>query len=175
MEYDVGYNQKIRVNTTAKEAFSHGLARDIDDLERAVNTLKEIDTTKKDLEKVMKGFDEGTADYEDAKVKYEAAVKAYDYIREKVHNMFESTLSSTKDYLDSTNIAITDNGTRSQRLSLVSNRLMDQRTTFRNLQSENENVDIAEATIQLTSAKLTYDAALMATGKIMQNSLMNYI
>ena len=175
MEYDVGYNQKIRVNTTAKEAFSHGLGRDMDDLERAVNTLKEIDTTKKDLEKVMKGFDEGTADYEDAKVKYEAAVKAYDYIREKVHNMFESTLSSTKDYLDSTNIAITDNGTRSQRLSLVSNRLMDQRTTFRNLQSENENVDIAEATIQLTSAKLTYDAALMATGKIMQNSLMNYI
>lgn len=47
MEYDVGYNQKIRVNTTAKEAFSHGLARDIDDLERAVNTLKEIDTTKR--------------------------------------------------------------------------------------------------------------------------------
>ena len=52
---------------------------------------------------------------------------------------------------------------------------MDQQTTFKTLQSENEDVDIADVTIQLTSTKLTYDAALMATGKIMQTSLMNYI
>ena len=72
-------------------------------------------------------------------------------------------------------IQVTDNGTRGSQLDLVSNRLMDQKTTFETLQSENEDVDIAEVIIQLTSANLTYNSALMATSKIMQNSLMNYI
>lgn len=78
-------------------------------------------------------------------------------------------------HLDDTNISVTDNGTRSSRLTLISNRLMEQKTTFRTLQSENEDVDITEVAIQLTSTELTYEAALMATGKIMQTSLMNYI
>ncbi len=77
--------------------------------------------------------------------------------------------------MDATNVAITDNGTRSQRLDLISKRLMDQKTTFKTLQSENEDADIAEVAINLTSTELTYEAALMATGKIMQTSLMNYI
>jgi len=36
-------------------------------------------------------------------------------------------------------------------------------------------VDITEVAIQLTSAELTYEAALMATGKLMQTSLLNFI
>ena len=52
---------------------------------------------------------------------------------------------------------------------------MSQKTNFENLESENENVDVTEVAVKLTSAELTYEAALMATGKIMQTSLMNYI
>ena len=52
---------------------------------------------------------------------------------------------------------------------------MTQTTTFKTLQSENEDIDLAETVTQLTSAQVTYEASLMATGKISQNSLMNYI
>lgn len=180
IEYDVGYNQKIQVNTTADEVFTHSLDRDMDDLERALNDLAKIDTTKEDLKKVLDEMEERNVSEDDAtyvKVKnqYDAAKKAYDYIRENVHKMFEKTISDTQGYLDDANVAITDNGTRSQRLDLIENRLMDQKTTFQTLQSENEDADIAEVAIQLTSTELTYNAALMATGKIMQTSLMNYI
>jgi len=61
------------------------------------------------------------------------------------------------------------------KLDLIQNRLMSQKTNFENLESENENVDVTEVAVKLTSAELTYEAALMATGKIMQTSLMNYI
>ena len=175
IEYDVGYNQKIQVNSTADEVFTHNLDRDIDDMENALEELVKIDATRKDMENVLKGLEEGTAEYNDVKAKYDAADKAYSYIRENMHNIFEKTISRTQGYLDDTNVAVTANGTRSQRLSLISNRLMDQRTTFRTLQSENEDADIAEVAVQLTSTELTYEAALMATGKIMQTSLMNYI
>ena len=173
--YDVGYNQKIQVNSTADEVFTHNLDRDIDDMENALEELVKIDATRKDMENVLKGLEDGTAEYNDVKAKYDAADKAYSYIRENMHNIFEKTISRTQGYLDDTNVAVTANGTRSQRLSLISNRLMDQRTTFRTLQSENEDADIAEVAVQLTSTELTYEAALMATGKIMQTSLMNSI
>lgn len=175
IEYDVGYNQKIQVNTTADEVFGHDLDRDIDDLEKAIADLVAINETKTDMDTVLKGLEEGTAEYADVKLKYEAAEKAYSYIRENIHSMLEGSITKFQGYLDDTNVAITDNGTRSQRLDLISNRLMDQKTTFKTLQSENEDADIAEVAVQLTSTELTYEAALMATGKIMQTSLMNYI
>ena len=77
--------------------------------------------------------------------------------------------------LDTANIAVTDNGTRSKRLDLVNSRLMTQTTTFKTLKSENEDIDLAEAATELTTAQVTYEASLMATGKISQASLMNYI
>lgn len=175
IEYDVGYNQKIEVNTTADEVFNHNLDRDVDDLVTALASLEKIESTWTDLKKVLSGLDEGTADYKEVQTKLEAADKAFSYIRENIHDLMQHTITSIQQYLDDTNVAITDNGTRESRLDLISNRLMDQQTTFKTLQSENEDVDIADVTIQLTSTKLTYDAALMATGKIMQTSLMNYI
>lgn len=175
IEYDVGYNQKIRVNTLASEAFTHGIDRDIDDLEKALASLTEINSTVEDLKTLKKNLTEGTPDYETVEQELAAAQKAYDYVRENIHSMFEGTITSVQNYLDQTNVAVTDNGARSSRLDLVSNRLMEQKTTFQTLQSENEDVDISEVAIQLTSTELTYEAALMATGKIMQTSLMNYI
>lgn len=175
IEYDVGYNQTIRVNTMANEAFSHGLDRDIEDLERALSSLQEISATMTDLSKLKKELTEGTADYEKVEKQLDAATKAYNYARENIHTKFENSITSMQGYLDDTNIAVTDNGTRSSRLALISDRLMDQKTTFKTLQSENEDADIAEVTVELTSSKLTYEAALMATGKILQTSLMNYI
>lgn len=175
IEYDVGYNQKIRVNTLASEAFTHGIDRDIDDLERALASLTEINSTVEELKSLKGSLTEGTADYETVERELAAAQKAYDYERENIHSMFERTITSTQNYLNETNVAVTDNGARSSRLDLVSKRLMEQKTTFQTLQSENEDADIAEVAIQLTSTELTYEAALMATGKIMQTSLMNYI
>ena len=180
IEYDVGYNQKIEINTTADEVFTHSLDRDMDDLDRALEELAKIDASQQDLKNIMKeleakNIDETDPEYIRTKNLYDATKKSYDYIRENVHSIFERTISDAQGYLDDANVAITDNGTRGQRLDLISNRLMDQKTTFQTLQSENEDADIAEVAIQLTSTELTYNAALMATGKIMQTSLMNYI
>ena len=77
--------------------------------------------------------------------------------------------------IDMANNAVTVNGTRSKRLDLISSRLMDQVATFQELQSENEDVDLAEAGTMLAMARLTYEASLNATGKIMTQSLMDYI
>ena len=77
--------------------------------------------------------------------------------------------------LDDTNLSITNVGTRSSKLDLIKSRMQNQKTTFETLKSENEDVDITEVAIKLSSAELTYEAALMSTGKVLQNTLLNFI
>ena len=175
IEYDVGYNQRIRINTLAEDVFKHELDRNIDDLENAVRDLLEIERIRDDLNEVLSGYSEGTPEHTMVKKQLDAAQKAYDYMRDNVHRMFERSITIMQKALDDINIAVTDSGTRSARLDLISNRLLSQKTTFEILRSENEDIDIAEIAIKLTSTELSYNAALMATGKIMQTSLMNYI
>ena len=52
---------------------------------------------------------------------------------------------------------------------------MSQKTSFDKLQSDNENIDITQAAVELSSVELAYEAALMATGKITQTTLLNYL
>lgn len=173
--YDVGYNQTIEINTTADEVFQHGLRRDVQDLDVALTELKNIEEVRAVLKEKFEALDESSSMYAQVKNQYDAADKAYTYIRENMHDLMQKTITKMQNYLDDANVAVTDNGTRSSRLELITNRLMDQTTTFETLQSENEDVDIAEVAIQMTSANLTYEASLTATSKIMQTTLMNYI
>ena len=175
ISYDVGYNQRIDINTTADEVFTHTLARDMDDLTNVINSLKNIKSIKDTLSSAIKGMEEYDPDYADTKRQLDAAEKAYSYIRQSAHDMFGHAISNMQSYIDATNVAVTDSGTRESRLSLIKNRLMDQKSSFEDLQVENEGADITEVAVELTSAQLTYDASLMSTSKIMQTTLMNYI
>ena len=175
IEYDVGMNQSIRVNTTADEVFQHAIGRDVDDLISAMQAVVDMEKT---VEK-LKGMAEDTKYNESEKKiinnQLDAANKALTMLSEKAQKVFESGITKMQGHLDTANLATTNCGTRSKRLELIQTRLMSQKTSFETLESENENVDITEVAIQLSSAKLTYEAALMATGKILQTSLMNYI
>ena len=172
--YDVGFAQSIVVNTTADAVFTTDVKRDVNDLKNMLDELQQVATTMKTLkDKLAVTSDENHK----AKIQNEldSATKAYDYLRENIQREFEHKITSMQKALDTANIAVTDNGTRAKRLDLVSSRLMNQTTTFKTLQSENEDIDIAEAATKLTTAQVTYEASLMATGKISQTSLMNYI
>lgn len=173
--YDVGFNQQIQVNTVANEVFTHNVRRDMDDFQHCLKELKAIETQKSDIEKKMSEVEEGSTDYIDLQKKLEAVEKADTYIRDSIQTKFENQITKYQTYMDDTNVAITNNATRGSRLELISTRLMNQKATFKELQTNNEDIDITEVAVELSSSELTYQAALMATSKIMQTNLMNYI
>ncbi len=173
--FDVGFNQQIQVNTVANEVFTHDVQRDMDDLQYCLQELQAIETAKSDIEAKLEEAEEGSDEYEDLQKQLEAVEKAETYIRDSIQTSFENQITKYQQYMNSTNVAITNNATRGSRLELISTRLMNQKTTFKELQSNNEDVDISEIAVELSSAELTYQAALMATSKIMQTNLMNYI
>lgn len=173
IEYDVGFNQTIRVNSTADECFQHGIGRTVDDLVQAMQDVLDLEAVKTKLE----GLQE-TATGNDADIlskQMEAVEKALTFSRDKCQKLFESGISTFQGYLDDANLCITNCGTRSSKLELIENRMKGQKTTFETLKSENEDIDITETAINLQSAEMTYEAALMATGKVMQTTLLNFI
>lgn len=173
--YDVGFNQQIQVNTVATEVFTHDVRRDMDDFKHCLDQLRGIETQISDIEKKMAEYPKDSDDYKNWSKKLEAAEKAQSYIRENIHTKFENQITKYQTYSDENNIAITNNATRGSRLDLITTRLASQKATFKDLQTDNEGIDITQVAVELSSSELTYQAALMATGKIMQTSLMNYI
>lgn len=172
IEYDVGFNQQLQVNTTADEVYLHGIGRAVDEMLVMLDELDKIDATVEKLEAMV-----GNENYDQTEVeaKLAAAQKAQTYMKDMIQRNFENGITEMQGYLDTVNMAYTTIGNRSLRLELVENRLGNQQTAFETLTSENEDADIAELAVQLSSAELTYDAALAATGKLLQTSLMNYI
>lgn len=174
IEYDVGYNQRIQVNTIAEEAFNPSVTREVDDMIQALERLQKIEG----VTTTLKGMLDKESDPDKQKIiqdQLDAANKALTYEKEVVQKKFSGGLTVMQGFLNEVNLAVTGCGARGSRLDLVSNRLSSQKSTFEILKSENEDVDLSEAVVQLTSAENTYEAALKATGKIMQVNLMDFI
>ena len=173
IEYDVGFNQTIRVNSTADECFQHGIGRAVDDLVQTMQDVVDLETVKSRIE----GLQETAtgADVDILAKQMEAVEKALTLSKDKCQKLFESGIATFQSYLDDANLCITNCGTRSSKLELIDNRMKSQKTTFETLKSENEDIDVTETAIDLKSAEMTYEAALMATGKVMQTTLLNFI
>lgn len=179
IEYDVGFNQVIQINTTADELYTHNIGREIDDLVKTMQQMIDLEKTIGRIEDTMGALSESDPQYQAKKdvlqAQLDAANKAHTFVKENVETEFSSGITAMQGYLNQTNLALTNCGTRGKKLELIESRLMSQQTTFETLKSNNEDADITEIAIKLNSAELTYEASLMATGKIMQTSLLSFI
>lgn len=176
IEYDIGFNQTIQVNSTADECFNHGIGREVDDIMRAMQDVLKLEGVKTDIENALNNVDENDAQAKKIlQNQLEAVEKGLTLAKEKEQRLFERGITSFQKHLDSANLSLTSCGARSSKLELVKNRTQNQKTTFETLKSENEDIDITEVIIGLTAAELTYNASLMATGKVAQTTLLNYI
>ena len=172
MKYDVGYSQTIDVNTQANEMFTTDVKRCMDDLNEGLKKYQVLETT---IDQIKTNIETGTGNRADLEKELAAAEKARDFLRDDLQKQLESKITDFQKALDVANTAVTENGTRSRRLELIQNRLMNQVTTIKTLASENEDIDMAETATNLMTAQTIYNASLQATGKISQQSLMDYI
>lgn len=171
ISYDMGLSQSLRVNTNAGEVYAPEIGRDVDDLVRVTDDAVKMQNTVKTIEGLLEKDPDNAA----LKERLNAANKAMTFLSNKMQRMFESGITKMQNHHDTANLALTQAGSRGQRLDLIKNRLGSQQTTFKTLSSENEDADFEDVAVQLSSAELSYQAALMATGKIAQTTLLNYL
>lgn len=175
IEYDVGFNQRIRVNSTADECFKHGIGREVDDIMTAMQNVLDLEGVEASLKSLLKDAEGDEVKTKQLTDQLDAVGKALTYAKNKEQKLFEEGITAFQGYLDDANLCMTNCGNRGSKLELFKNRSQSQKTSFETLKSTNEDIDITEVLIKLNSAELTYNASLLATGKVMQTSLLNFI
>ena len=58
---------------------------------------------------------------------------------------------------------------------MIQTRLEDLKINFTDLRDTNEVVDLEEAVVNYTAAQTAYNAALNAAGRMVQNSLLDFL
>ncbi|HWR07944.1 flagellar hook-associated protein FlgL [Sporomusa sp.] len=86
-----------------------------------------------------------------------------------------SCLDDIETNFDTILAAQADLGARMNYVSMVGDRLDKDYTTYKELMSNNEDVDIAEASAESTTAQVVYEASLSVGVKVMSKSLLDYL
>lgn len=176
IDYAVSGNQYLNVNTQINDVINSDCYRDMQEM---INTVKDCIDAHKVVDEI-KGM-MAQSQYSDnasqafLKDALEAAEKQAAYFDDNIHNVFSKQITRFEGYLEKVNLALTDIGSRGDQLSLASNRMANQQTTFRELKSKNEDAELSDIAIDYTSAYTAYQASLQAAGKIDKMSLLDYI
>ena len=174
IEYEINFSQTSKVNTQAKDAIDTDIYRAIDYLEQTILAMDEIEKKISDVDTMI------------ANTTNEADIATYKKLKEVLEQeqklrvgcmteAFGKGLTMVDKTQAQLNVALAELGSRYNRFELTFDKLSDQRIDTEQKLSDNEDVDLADAFINLTQADNLYQAALTATSKILGNSLLNYI
>ena len=73
------------------------------------------------------------------------------------------------------NAATSDIGTRYRRIELTEDRLSTQQVEFTDLLSQNEDADLVDTIVNYNAANTVYNASLQAAGKVVKNTLLDFL
>ena len=175
ISYTVNFSQSLQVNTLGRNALSYDIGRDIDDMCNALQSVLDIENKIAKL-KTMKESGAYSADEKkNIDTMIAASEKEYDYALDNMKKTFSKEITNVKEYQQTVSLELADLGARQNRLTLTKDRLSEQYTTFDDLKSKNEDVDLEDVVIKFSSAKTLYQAALSAASSCVQKSLLDYI
>lgn len=175
IQYEVNFSQSITVNTLANESVNFDLINQIDDV---INQIKKVQDVEEKLSNIESMIKNGTynASEKDAVLELKTQVENELALEKSVlQEKFGNGITTTTKTQASVNKVVADLGSRYKRLELTEARLSDQLTTFNEMLTSNDKVDLEDAIVNYTSALTAYNASLNATAKIAQNSLLDFL
>ena len=89
--------------------------------------------------------------------------------------MYSNGITNFSEYMGKVNLAITDVGSKGDRLDVIKTRMGNQQTTVKKLKSTNEDKEISDIVIDYTSSYTAYQASLQAAGKVEKQTLLDYL
>lgn len=176
INYDIGNNQTLTVNTQAMDVYDSSIGRDVDELTDAVQFAIDAQKTVDGI-KTMMASSSYSSDADQTRLNewLTAANKQLDSANENMKTLYNNKLTTFQNYQSKVNLAITTIGTKGERLDLVKNRLESQISTVTKLQSTNEDLDVSDVVIDYTAAYNAYNAALQAASKVDKQTLLDYL
>ncbi len=174
IDYTIGFNQTITINTQAKDILTHNLGRDLDEmiesLQAAVRAQEKIDSINKKLATTT-----NTVDVTKLNALLDVAKLELTYAEGNMKTSFSQAITKYSNHLSKVSEEMSSLGARMSRLDLVKDRLEQQRLSVEELKSTNEDTNLTVAAVQFKTASDVYDASLAAAAKIVQQTLLDFI
>lgn len=172
--YEVNFSQTMGVNTQGKDAINTEIYRAIDYLTRTIEDVDDVERRIADTEKMIaNSIDE---DEKETLRKLKETQETEKSLRVTVMTeAFGKGLTMVDNAQETLNVALAKLGTRYNRLQLTNDKLSDQKLDTEEQLSNNEDIDIYDAFINLTQADNLYQYSLSSTSKILGNTLLDYI
>lgn len=173
--YNIAGGQQMRINTEARDVFDSNIRRDMDDLIDIVNFAISAQDTVNEITKKIESGEYSEEEVAKMKQWLDVANKQLDYANQNMHDTYSAYVTKFQGYLNTINLEITDIGGRGERVELTKNRMSIQQSTFKELKSANEDMDLSDLVINYSAASVAYQAALQSAAKIGQMTLLNYL
>ncbi len=149
IKYNIGFGSEIAVNVEGQDLVTNA---------EGTNLFDTID-------KLLLGLD-GQTSYQTLDAAGKATTTAF---------ALTDVLGDLDAGLSQISAVWADLGARENYAKLAKNRLSDDATVYTTLMSNNEDVDIAEATTDVSTAQTVYDASLTVGAKAITKTLLDYI
>lgn len=176
ISYTIAFSQTIVVNTQASDVFNASIGRDIDELTDTVKAAIAAHEKVAKLEEMQKQeqySDEGSQKC--LKEWLEAANREAAYMDDNMQKLYGKYVGNFQGYLDDISLAVTDVGSKGDRLKLTKTRVSNQQMAFEKLKSNNEDRELSNIIIDYTASYTAYQASLIASSKANQQTLLNYL
>ena len=174
IQYELNTNQKLTVNTLAKDSLSTSVVTKVDEIIQATNSVFDI---REQIEEAKKTL-QNTTDNEEIEAlnSYIEQLETEEVLRTQIlTEAFSSALTTTQQAQDKASVAVADIGSRYLRGELIQSRLEEQKTTVTELLSDIFYVDLEDAIVEYNAAQVYYNASLMCASKVVQQSLLDYL
>lgn len=174
IQYEVNFSQMLTVNTLGKDAVPTYISSKIDELIQNVNEVFDMDNHLTEVKKLIET--ETDPDKLEALKQLEEQLTTEQTLKKKVlQNSFASGITMTQKAEEVVNIALSNHGSRYNRLELTEERLSNQQTDFKEMLDNNDLVDMEDAIINYKSAENVYNASLACAATIVKNTLLDFL
>lgn len=175
IEYNVGFNMQLKVNTEASDVLILDVKKEIANLRDAITAVDEAEKKKENLENMLADDRYTNKEKEAIQSMLNATEKEIDLKKDRMVGLFEKGVGSMQAYESHVNMQISDLGNRTSQLNMINERMQQQKTNFQELLTNNEDRELSDIILDYTAANYSYQLSLQATGSISKLSLLNYI
>lgn len=177
IEYEVNFNQKIRVNTLGRELITHDMGRAIDELADKVEEVGDSEKRLAELKGLLTNpkYANDDAAIEQINHMIADAENEVKMKNQEMQALFNQHISVFQQFQTDVTSLQSDSGARTAKLDMIAERVAEQYTNFKELASANEEVEYEDKAIEFASNAVVYNAALQVTGNVLQKSLLDFI
>lgn len=176
IDYTVSQNQTLSVNIEASDIFDMSILQDMRDMTDSVTAAIEANDKVEKIQGMLRDSRYQDADSQEKVNKWlSAARKEADLADNSMQTLYSKYIGHCSDYLETMTQATTKLGCKSDQLEMIKKRMSEQQETVKDLQSQNDDLDISEIILKYISAYTAYQSSLTAAGRLGQQTLLNYI